>query len=117
MNFNEFISSKLRNAWIKEPGIEIYVRKSISLHNHGDFELASMQAKAPGKGALTRFLNKYEPLYSFYVENIQNMRLERMLTRRGYKYANIYAIPSMIKEITCARSSVGESKSFLNFRS
>lgn len=82
MRFSEFRKSKARNAWIKEPGIEIYVRRSII--EDSDFDLANMQATKPGKGALTKFLDRYEPRYRFYFENVYNERLQAYLLRRGY---------------------------------
>ncbi len=83
MTFEEFKNSKRGNAWIIEPGIEIYIRRSI--RPGIDFELANLLAGDPGKGCLTEFLNKYEKEHSFFVECIYNPRLFNYLERRGYK--------------------------------
>jgi hypothetical protein len=82
MTFLEFLSSPLRNQWIEEPGIEIYVRKSI--RKGVDIDLASMNAYPTGQGALTRFLDKYEPNRVLCVENIHNPRLVPYFEKRGY---------------------------------
>lgn len=87
MNLESFLKSKLRNAWIREPGISLYVRKSI--HPDVDIDLASLEADIPGKGALTAFLNRYEKQFVFRVESILNERLEHYLKNRGYSYYGI----------------------------
>lgn len=85
MTFEQFINSKIRNAWIEESGeLALYVRKSILPHR-GDIEIANMSAATPGNGALTTFLDKYENEYSFFIENVLNPRLSQYLERRGYK--------------------------------
>lgn len=82
MTFEEFLASTLRNVWVHEPGIAIYVRRSI--RKKVDVDLASMDAEEPGKGALTKFLDKYETRHVFLVENIHNPRLAHYLERRMY---------------------------------
>ena len=86
MNFKGFITSGLRNHWIREPGLSLYVRKSV--RQGIDYDLASLQADTPGEGAFSRFLDKYEDAHIFYVECILNPRLVPYLTRRGYKLVN-----------------------------
>ena len=86
MDFPQFAASELRNAWIKPPGLTIYIRRGIRQHSRGDFQLANLYADEPGNGAFTRFLDEWEPRYSFYVENIFNERLRFYLERRGYEY-------------------------------
>ena len=93
MNFKEFTQSGLPNAWIKEPGVDLYVRKSIRPY---DFDLANLSAVHPGHGAFTRFLDAHEPHYTFFVENIMNQRLVGYLLKRGYTVAtNCPDFPSM----------------------
>jgi len=82
MNFTNFLDSRFRNFWINEPGIDIYVRRSI--RKGVDIDLANMNADTMGTGALTNFLDKYEPNLVFCVENIHNPRLPAYLKRRGY---------------------------------
>lgn len=94
-SFEQFVNQRVRNLWIKEPGIQIYVRKSLT-KERGDFELANMNADRPGKGALTNFLDKYEGQYQFFVENIQEPRLEAYLLRRGYERVGDLEPPSYL---------------------
>ncbi len=76
-------NSRVRGTWIREPGISIYVRKSVP-GRETDFDLASMEADEQGGGALTQFLDKYEPHCRFYVENVLTKRLVEYFKRRGY---------------------------------
>lgn len=87
MTFEEFVTQgpKLRNKWLREPGLSIYVRKPTGLSHNADFELASMEADEPGSGALTSFMSKHEVSYSFYIENILNERLIQFYQKRGYR--------------------------------
>ena len=82
LTFQAFLASKYRNAWVQEPGIEIYVRRSIRIGV--DIDLANMNADTMGSGSLTKFLDKYEPDLVFCVENIHNPRLPAYFKRRGY---------------------------------
>ena len=84
MNFEQFAKSNFRNSWVKEPGIEIYIRRCLLTSRNADFEIANMVAKTPGKGALTKFLDKYEPEYAFFIECVLNKRLWTYFERRGY---------------------------------
>lgn len=74
-------------AKIREDGLRIYIRKVMMPHRLKlgcDFELATLDADQPGAGALTRFLDRYEKEYGFFVESIHNPRLYHYLLRRGY---------------------------------
>ena len=82
MNLLEFSRSPLRSIWLKEPGLNAYVRKS--LYPGIDIDLANLDALNPGNGALTLFLDTYEPDFTFRVESIHNERLVCYLERRGY---------------------------------
>jgi hypothetical protein len=89
LSFEQFIASGFRNQWISEPGIDMYVRIALPFYSRYvestvDYDLANLVAVNPGNGALTRFLNRYEPLYGFRVESILNPRLIPYLERRGY---------------------------------
>jgi hypothetical protein len=94
--FEEFAHSR-RPHWgradVVEPGIKIYVRRSAMLVHAADFELASLNATVPGGKALTRFLDKYEPRFSFLVENIHEPRLVPFLLKRGYRIIGGEASP------------------------
>ena len=83
--FEDFIKSGKRNAWIAEPGIVLFVRKSLPSRGT-DYDLAAMTADNPGNKALTRFLDKYELKYSFYIENVlQPNRLGKYFLKRKYR--------------------------------
>jgi hypothetical protein len=71
------------SEWISAPGLRLYVRRS-SPHRRTDYDLATANADKPGSGAMTRFLDQYEPLYSFYLENVLEPRLVGYYLRRGY---------------------------------
>jgi hypothetical protein len=90
MNLEEFINSAWQNFWIHEPGLQIYIRKTPKKYKHkwGDLQLASISAEKPGNGALTRFLDKYEPKYQFYLENVFEERLVKFFQNRGYVILN-----------------------------
>jgi hypothetical protein len=66
MNFLEFTTTNLRSVHIYEDGIEIYVRRGNGFSHNAQFELATLSADEMGKGALTRFLDRHEPLFTFY---------------------------------------------------
>jgi hypothetical protein len=89
LTFEKFLVSPLNNSWIKEPGLEIYVRKTKRLDGIQEtIDLANMNAARPGKGALTRFLDRYEPDHIFYLENVFETRLKEYYERRGYVTIN-----------------------------
>jgi hypothetical protein len=88
MDFEQFTKSPLPNAWIVENNIlRLYIRKTYPLlkSHYGDYQLASMVSAAPGSGLLTTFLNKYEPKYQFYIENIFEERFFEYFKGRGYR--------------------------------
>jgi hypothetical protein len=90
MTLDQFIKSQWRNAWIHEGDLELYVRRTSGGFEEkwGHYQLANMSALTPGNGSLTRFLNKYEQQYQFYIENILDKRLVSFFERRGYVVAN-----------------------------
>jgi hypothetical protein len=85
MNFLEFTTTNLRSVHIYEDGIEIYVRRGNGFSHNAQFELATLSADEMGKGALTRFLDRHEPLFTFYVENVLDDRLINFFKNRGYR--------------------------------
>jgi hypothetical protein len=88
LSFEKFLASPWPNYWIEEPGLHIYVRKTWRIENCDTIDLANITADVPGRGALTKFLDRYEPDHIFYVENIFNNRLVPYLERRGYVVVN-----------------------------
>ena len=99
MNFDDFISNKsIRNVWIAERDIDVYVRKSIRLLDKSSttptpcLDIGSVEVYEPhrGIGIFTGFLDRFEQAAiklhrAVYVESIQNPRLQKFLERRGYQ--------------------------------
>lgn len=87
MTFEEFSRAKgsPRATWLREAGLSLYVRRPPGYTHDADFELASVNADHPGKGALTAFLDKYEPSWSLYIEHILERRLISFFENRGYR--------------------------------
>jgi hypothetical protein len=84
-----FLHSDQRNAWIKENGIEVYVRHSHRAVDDGYiacFDIANVQAKVRGKGRFTSLMTVLEALpINLYIENVTNPRLAAWFARRaGY---------------------------------
>lgn len=108
MTFLQFTRTKMRSAWLRERGgLSLYVRRSFWPTR--DYELANMSADVPGRGALTRFLDRYEPRFQFYVEAVLNPRLIAYLARRGYRCIYCHTgectcllAPNMIGVLTCS---------------
>lgn len=80
--FADFVAARTkRSAWVREPGLLIYVRRRLA----GDgYVIANVAATTPGKGALTRFLDRVEPEHTLVFENLLNPRLGPYLAKRGY---------------------------------
>jgi hypothetical protein len=81
-SFDYFLAGTMRNAWVRESGIELYVRRSIRIGV--GIDLAALNADEPGQGSFTRFRDKYEPEHVFCVELIHSPRLPAYLAKRGY---------------------------------
>jgi hypothetical protein len=100
MNFDEFTKSLWYNHWIDEEGhLKMYVRRTPPRFKHrwGNYQLASMSNEiAPGKGALKKFLDKYEPTYQFYIENLLNPQLAVFFLKRGYRIVSGDHAPCMM---------------------
>jgi hypothetical protein len=86
MRFLQFKRSAARNAWIREGNLDLFIRKVDPRFKNiwGDYQLANMIANPPGSGSLTKFLEKYEYYYQFYIENILDKRLVEYFKKRGY---------------------------------
>ena len=78
------------NQWLKGSDFEIYVRHSwrfIKGKRLESLEIASVNAKRPGHGDFTRFLNQVEeinPYECIYIENLLTTRFEDFFLKRGY---------------------------------
>jgi hypothetical protein len=82
MTFDDFLASPMTNAWLKEPGMSVYVRKSLAYP--GLIDLANINAKKPGKGAYKAFLAQYEATVPFRVENVLTARFADYHRRIGW---------------------------------
>jgi hypothetical protein len=92
-SFEDFLAMTWpTNAWIREPGLNIYVRKTFRLRDSvtHTVDLANVTADVPGSGSLTKFLDRYEPGHIFYLENVFETRLREYYERRGYVIVNNY---------------------------
>lgn len=98
MNFEEFLASSRSNEWIREPGLELYVRKNMIWK--GLIDIANVRAKKPGQGCYTRFIERWDPELPLHFENTLNDRLIGWHRRLGH-----FEIPDM---------SFGLMPSFLN---
>jgi GNAT superfamily N-acetyltransferase len=96
MNLDTFLATDgLRNSWIKERDIEIYVRKSVRLigsETYPCLDIGSVEVreKHRGQGVFTAFLYRFEQEAKklgrgVYIESILNLRLKTYLLTKGYK--------------------------------
>ena len=95
MNLTQFISSNLRNAWISERNIKVYVRKSIRLFGkemHQCLDLASVEVDEDKRrqGVFTTFLKRFEEEAkklgrAVFVESIMEHRFKDYLLKNGYQ--------------------------------
>lgn len=114
MNLNSFLLNlHLRNAWIQEPHMKIYVRRSKrSLDVHlieSCLDLASVEVseKYRGKGLFTKFVERFEQAAedldrTVFVESILEPRLVGFFEGRGYKQMDnsTPTCPCLFKERT-----------------
>jgi hypothetical protein len=87
LTFEGFTKTNLPNSWVTEGTLQLYVRRNPFTGDnwgHIDFDIANMINRYPGKGDLKRFLDKWEPVHSFFFENVLNPQLGSFLIRRGY---------------------------------
>jgi hypothetical protein len=84
MNFEQFIASSIMSRLVIEDGLKIYVTKTNqNMKNiNGDYQISVVVIDTPG--SFTRFLDKYEPIYRFYIKNIVSDRVVPYFERRGY---------------------------------
>ena len=105
VTFEQFIASKQQNAWVKGPKtLNLYVRRTPNnpywRNHYGEIQLANMCSDTMGQGALTEFLNKWEPKLDIFIENVINDRLLGYFERRGYERIDGREIPCFIKRKT-----------------
>lgn len=86
MDLKTFLAGQQRNAWLEEPGIDVYVRRTVRFGNR-TLDIANLDAHEPGNGAFKAFLARAERLMdgaTIYFENVHNGRLAEHLRGRGY---------------------------------
>ena len=97
MNLKQFLSNdSLRNAWLDEPNMKVYVRRSIrylaDIPNLSPcLDIASIEVDEDhrGNGVFTAFLDRFEQEAKklnrvVFVESILEPRLYQYLLTRGY---------------------------------
>ncbi len=81
---NNFLSSGVRNLWIGNDDIKIYIRKS-KRNFKGQFldffDFASIEVEKTGQGLFTQILKKFEEVYPD-----KNIFIESVLTERFADY-------------------------------
>lgn len=106
MTLEKFAAGTLRNAWLYEPGIQVYVR--ISARMLGGvrvraLDIANVAVDVDGIGTFTAFLGRAEALRGFdtvFVENVLNEKLAASLAKRGYSHTEDFGgTPSFYKSI------------------
>lgn len=95
-SFDELLESRAHDAWIREEGLSIYVRKSRVYK--GLIELANINAKKPGNGDFTRFLGRIEHL-PLLVENVITDQFADYFRRRQWvEIPCPYGVPSFLNK-------------------
>lgn len=98
MNLDQFLAEKnLRNTWIREHHLDVYVRKSFRLLDASttatpclDIGSVEVDEGQHGKGIFTAFLERFEQVAktekrAVYIESILNNQLKTFLLSRGYQ--------------------------------
>jgi len=81
---SNFLDSNLRNLWISNNEISIYIRRSkrsFKGNMYDFFDFASIEVTEPGSGLFTKILEKFEELYPD-----KNIFIESVLTERFANY-------------------------------
>lgn len=94
MTLEDFLAHPVRNTWIYEPPIEVYVRKGV--HFIADLgkpvrclDVANIEVEEDQRrqGVFKTWLKKAEQICPFecvYIENVQNPVLHDFLVQTGY---------------------------------
>lgn len=99
MSWQQKIKNMPGRAWIKAPGLKVYVRKShrcLDLSDEGygplarTLDLANVEADDPGHGAFTAWFPEFEALAEelnrrIFIESVLNRRLRAWFERHGYR--------------------------------
>lgn len=95
MKLDQFLESNLRNAWLKYPSMQVYVRRGHHLIEgsiHAVLDIAScvVNEKKQKRGIFTSFVEDAEKqalnanLDGIFAESILNPVLEPFFEKRGY---------------------------------
>lgn len=87
-----FIKSSVRNSWINDGDVEMYLRHSVRL-SPPDYikfvpfiDIANVITRQSRKGIFTELITQIETLpINIYVENVYNRHLYLFLIKRGYQ--------------------------------
>jgi hypothetical protein len=89
--FDKFMAGEVRNAWIEDDALRVYIRKGnryINRKHVQTIDVANIMSnpKHQGKGFFKAFM-QYVESYNMpvYVENIFNPALTDMLIKNGYE--------------------------------
>lgn len=97
MNFEQFLNTpaEVRHAWIDEPNLRAYVRKTIryigrEMYNTLDIANVEVTEEERGKKIFTKFLDKVEKAAKerdsiVFIESILSERFYNFLLKRGYR--------------------------------
>ncbi len=93
IQLEQFMQSPLRNKWLEDDNIKVYVRKSqrnIGQNKLYSFlDLASFEVVEQNKGTFTNFLTELlrrYPNVNLYVESILNPKVESILKKFNFVY-------------------------------
>lgn len=99
----EFMESKLKNCWLDDGYILVYVRKGHHLidgHVCSTFDIANVKIEKEhqGKGYFKKFIELVEGIgLLVYVETILNPNLIEMLRKHGYEIIDNHGSINAIK--------------------
>lgn len=92
MTLQEFLEAdRLRNAWLREPRLSVYVRRGIHMIEHEGYrtlDIASIEVDDGfrGQGIFTDFLGRAEAVgVPVFIENVMDLRFQEFFRNRGYK--------------------------------
>lgn len=111
MNLKEFIESDIKNIWIEEPNIRVYVRRSLrcltgnTLEKCLDIASVEVDENKQRQGIFTKFLVEFEQSAKklnryVFIESILHEKLLEFLVKRGYEYTDVSTLtcPSLYKK-------------------
>lgn len=105
MILEEFLNSKLRNSWLYEGPLSVYVRKGIhtidgQTINTFDIANVSVQLEHQRQGIFKKFISRVENSTELpiFIENILDAWLVTFFKRRGYIVFYVGGLACAIKK-------------------